>query len=108
MPAGKARRAASRSVGVGRRAQLDPARVVGVAIDRLGADHGLGLAEGASARDPHVEDRLEPSHGLELGGGARGSLDRADSADERRASGGAPQLVLGRGDDENHARTVSA
>ena len=94
--------------GVGRRVQLDPARVVGVAVDRLGADDRLGLVERPSARDPDVQDRLEPLHGLQFSGGARRRLDRADSADERRASPGAPKLVLGRGDDENHARTVSA
>ena len=88
--------------------QLDPARVVGVAVDRLGADDGFGLAERPSAGDAHVQDRLQPLQRLELGGRPRRRLDRPDSAHQRRASTGAPQLILGRGHDENHGRTVSA
>ena len=67
-----------------------------------------GSSNVPSARDPDVQHRLEPLHGLQFGTGARRRFDRADSADERRASPGAPKFVLGRGDDENHARTVSA
>jgi hypothetical protein len=88
--------------------QLDPAGVVGVAVDGLGADHRLGLAERPGARDPDVQDGLEPLQRLQLGRRPRGRLDRADAAHERRRSTGAPELILGRSHDENHAGTVSA
>jgi hypothetical protein len=82
-------------------------RVVGVAVDGLAADHERGLVEGAAAGDADVEEsgRALTCRG-ERGRGPRRRLDRADTADERGRPVGAAELVGGRGNDEDHARTV--
>src|SRR5262249_41901216 len=87
--------------------QLDPARVVGVAVDRLAADHERRAFERLRAGDADVEHggRRFRRAG-QRGGGPGGGLDRADTADECRRPVGAATLFGGRGDDEDHERTV--
>ena len=81
--------------------------IVRVAVDRLAAEHELGLGEAVPAGEADVQHAARAVLG-ERAGGRRRRLDRADAADERavRRRVEAVELALRRGDHQ-HRETVA-